>query len=422
MAWHQKSGFETDLHEKISGSLPRRLRASFARRGAQPGRALASGRATWPGQQPPLRTAAAATTSTAPTPTMTTTKHVVIEICPDAFARNYYHEQRSELPTLSPYYTYHNYNETAELTSLPPARGAGCPDDRCPRVRLPGPGGRLREDQEASCERTRSRGYCQEVRASAGASLGSCPGNAGARECDSQGQEADCERTRSRGYHQEVCASASAPASALAQVKARAKDAVCISGSRELGLTAVWATLSLFGPIYGVQVEGRSAMLRCSREEAATKTQKTTDGNTSWNQADEVHMAVLAVFFLFLALPDFYSVALCIISVELCDVLFAVDSIPAVFAVTDDPVVVFGSNIAAILGLRSLYQVLSVAAQDLVYLEKSVAVILGFVGVKLGLEVVGIEFSSLLSLGVILSVLGVGIGASVYEQRRTEST
>jgi len=114
--------------------------------------------------------------------------------------------------------------------------------------------------------------------------------------------------------------------------------------------------------------------------------------------------------------------ALCIISVELCDVLFAVDSIPAVFAVTDDPVVVFGSNIAAILGLRSLYQVLSVAAQDLVYLEKSVAVILGFVGVKLGLEVVGIEFSSLLSLGVILSVLGVGIGASVYEQRRTEST
>jgi TerC family integral membrane protein len=112
--------------------------------------------------------------------------------------------------------------------------------------------------------------------------------------------------------------------------------------------------------------------------------------------------------------------ATCIIAVELCDVLFAVDSIPAVFAVTSDPLVVFGSNIAAILGLRSLYQVLSVAAQDLVYLEKAVAVVLGFVGVKLGLEVFGVEVSSLLSLGVIIVTLGVGIAASVYEQNKDE--
>lgn len=112
--------------------------------------------------------------------------------------------------------------------------------------------------------------------------------------------------------------------------------------------------------------------------------------------------------------------ALCIIAVELCDILFAVDSIPAVFAVTDDPVIVLSSNLAAIIGLRSLYQVLSVAASDLVYLEKAVAVILGFVGVKLGLEVFDVEVSSALSLGVIIGVLGVGVGASLYEQNKDE--
>jgi len=115
--------------------------------------------------------------------------------------------------------------------------------------------------------------------------------------------------------------------------------------------------------------------------------------------------------------------ALCIIAVELCDILFAVDSIPAVFAVTDDPLIVYTSNIAAILGLRSLYQVLAVAAQDLVYLEKAVAIILGFVGVKLAAEVAGLEVGSGLSLGVIVTVLGGGILLSLAEQgkdRRNE--
>jgi len=108
--------------------------------------------------------------------------------------------------------------------------------------------------------------------------------------------------------------------------------------------------------------------------------------------------------------------ALCIIAVELCDILFAVDSIPAVFAVTDDPLIVYTSNIAAILGLRSLYQVLAVAAQDLIYLEKAVAIILGFVGVKLAAEVAGFEVGSGLSLGVIVTVLGGGILLSLQAQ------
>mmetsp|Transcript_17603 Transcript_17603/g.56287 ORF Transcript_17603/g.56287 Transcript_17603/m.56287 type:complete len:481 (-) Transcript_17603:153-1595(-) len=98
-----------------------------------------------------------------------------------------------------------------------------------------------------------------------------------------------------------------------------------------------------------------------------------------------------------------------LVSIALCDVIFAVDSIPAVLAVSDDPFVVYSSNIAAVVGLRSLYQLLSVAVSDLVYLEKAVALVLGFVGLKLGLEVAGVELSSALSLTVILSTLFGGV-------------
>jgi len=98
-----------------------------------------------------------------------------------------------------------------------------------------------------------------------------------------------------------------------------------------------------------------------------------------------------------------------LVSIALCDVLFAVDSIPAVLAVSEDPFVVYSSNIAAVVGLRALYQILSVAVTDLVYLEKAVALVLGFVGLKLGAEVVGVEVSSALSLGVILSTLCGGV-------------
>lgn len=95
-----------------------------------------------------------------------------------------------------------------------------------------------------------------------------------------------------------------------------------------------------------------------------------------------------------------------LVCIALSDVLFAVDSIPAVLAVTSDPFIVYTSNIAAVAGLRSLYQLLSVAVSDLVYLEPAVAIVLGFVGLKLGLEVVGYEVSSGISLGFIIAVLG----------------
>ena len=83
----------------------------------------------------------------------------------------------------------------------------------------------------------------------------------------------------------------------------------------------------------------------------------------------------------------------------------------------------YTSNIAAVVGLRSLYQLLSVAVSDLVYLEKAVAIVLGFVGLKLGAEVAGYEVSSAISLGVIVTTLGGGIAlsslASAAEEQET---
>lgn len=110
----------------------------------------------------------------------------------------------------------------------------------------------------------------------------------------------------------------------------------------------------------------------------------------------------------------------CIVAIELSDILFAVDSVPAVFAVTSDPLIVYTSNILAILGLRSLYQVLSIAVQDLVYLETAVAAILGFVGLKLVGEVAGFEVDSSISLAVIVITLAVGIIASKLEDGKEQ--
>ena len=76
-------------------------------------------------------------------------------------------------------------------------------------------------------------------------------------------------------------------------------------------------------------------------------------------------------------------------------------------------------GLGGLVGLRSLYQLLSVAVADLAYLEKAVALVLGFVGLKLGAEVAGLEVSSALSLGVIVSTLGGGVLLSLLERDRS---
>lgn len=113
---------------------------------------------------------------------------------------------------------------------------------------------------------------------------------------------------------------------------------------------------------------------------------------------------------------------LCMIAVEISDVVFAVDSIPAVFGVTENPLVVFSSNMFAIMGLRSLYIILSKAASELKYLEKAVAVVLGFIGAKLIAEYFGNTISTELSLGVVVIMLGGGVAASLLDKSEEETT
>ena len=108
--------------------------------------------------------------------------------------------------------------------------------------------------------------------------------------------------------------------------------------------------------------------------------------------------------------------------VETTDVLFAFDSIPAIFAITTDPFLVFTSNIFAILGLRSLYFVLASMLDKFQYLRYSLVVILAFVGIKMFL-VHHLDLPEWLSLAVIALSLAAGILPSLPEvlrQRREE--
>ncbi len=104
---------------------------------------------------------------------------------------------------------------------------------------------------------------------------------------------------------------------------------------------------------------------------------------------------------------------LALVCVELSDVLFAVDSIPAVFGVTTDPFIAFSSNAFALLGLRALYTVVRSMVDQFVYLRPAIAIVLGFIGAKLIGEYAGFELPTAASLFVVLSVLGGGVGASV---------
>lgn len=102
---------------------------------------------------------------------------------------------------------------------------------------------------------------------------------------------------------------------------------------------------------------------------------------------------------------------LVLLLIESTDLIFAVDSIPAIYAVTDDPFIVFTSNAFAILGLRSLFFVLSGYLSGLIYLKPALAAIMGFVGAKMVLIDV-VKAPPVLSLGVIGGILAVAILAS----------
>jgi tellurite resistance protein TerC len=109
--------------------------------------------------------------------------------------------------------------------------------------------------------------------------------------------------------------------------------------------------------------------------------------------------------------------ALTMIVIEFTDLAFAIDSIPAVFAITQDPFIAYTSNICAILGLRSLYFLLAGLMGRFVYLRTGLALVLGFVGVKM-ITADYIRLPRSVSLGIIALILTVTIAISVLKTRR----
>ena len=108
--------------------------------------------------------------------------------------------------------------------------------------------------------------------------------------------------------------------------------------------------------------------------------------------------------------------ALTMIVIEITDLAFAVDSIPAIFAITQDPFIVYTSNICAILGLRSLYFLLAGLMNRFVYLRTGLALVLGFVGLKM-ITAEFLPFPRVISLAIIVLILGITIWLSMLKTR-----
>ena len=106
--------------------------------------------------------------------------------------------------------------------------------------------------------------------------------------------------------------------------------------------------------------------------------------------------------------------------IEVSDIIFAIDSVPAIFAVTDEPLLVFTSNIFAILGLRSMYFMLASVMDRFHLLKYGLSLVLVFVGLKMTWlnEAMGGKFPIGLSLGIIGGILAVSIGASLLTRPR----
>ncbi|MCA0350587.1 MAG: TerC family protein [Chloroflexi bacterium] len=112
---------------------------------------------------------------------------------------------------------------------------------------------------------------------------------------------------------------------------------------------------------------------------------------------------------------------LVLLMVETTDLIFAVDSIPAIFAVTQEPFLVYTANVFAILGLRSLYFVLAGMVHKFHYLKLGLAFVLSFVGVKMLLVETAFKIPSGISLGVVAAIIATAIGASLIRAKRLET-
>lgn len=107
-----------------------------------------------------------------------------------------------------------------------------------------------------------------------------------------------------------------------------------------------------------------------------------------------------------------------LVVVELSDIIFAIDSVPAVFSVTTNPVIVYTSNLLAILGLRQIYFGLEKLANRFVYMKFGIATVLIFTGVKLTVAMFGRTISTAVSICFIMVALSVSMVASLFATKK----
>lgn len=140
---------------------------------------------------------------------------------------------------------------------------------------------------------------------------------------------------------------------------------------------------------------------------------KELHGKKFWVRQRDEKTGKMALF----ATPLF----LCLVLVEIADVIFAVDSVPAIFAITKDPYIVYTSNIFAILGLRALYFALASMIERFAYLKYALATILIFIGSKiLVADMLGIaKVPASISLGITFTILFTGVAYSLWKTRKT---
>jgi tellurite resistance protein TerC len=111
-----------------------------------------------------------------------------------------------------------------------------------------------------------------------------------------------------------------------------------------------------------------------------------------------------------------------LLAIAVVDLIFAIDSVPAILAITDDAYIVFAANAFALLGLRPLFFLVSDLVERLYYLKTALAALLAFIGVKMALgEVVG-KIGPEISLPIIAGILGAGVLASLARGRRVSSS
>jgi tellurite resistance protein TerC len=117
----------------------------------------------------------------------------------------------------------------------------------------------------------------------------------------------------------------------------------------------------------------------------------------------------------------FTILAVVVAILALTDIIFALDSIPAVFAITQSPLLIYTSNILAVLGLRSLFFLLKGAAQKFNYLQYGIAIVLIFIGLKMLIEIFHIDMSVYVSLIVIVACLSGSVFLSLYRNKNKKA-